>query len=370
MISQKRPAFTLIELLVVIAIIAILIGLLLPAVQKVREAAARMKCQNNLKQLGLALHNYESSNQKLPAAGVQGGAAAGLTASTYAFSVQARCLPFVEQDNLQKLIDFTQPVLGGSPLGFSNPAAKVVVPLLVCPSDSQPPLGTVGSFGTNLAGTSYMANTGTGTTDSLTYAYYDPAFQTDGVFWFGSGVRFTDIADGTSNTMLLSESLLGPGGVAVTGTPLSGLPRPYRVSAALSAGRSRGRDGSRWRQPDVRRGGHPRGHVLGRDARVPVPLGAGECHPVQHLPPAEQPSAGRIGPQPGLVRRPQQSHRRRQRLPGRRERAVRPRRPQHRRLAGAVHPSRRRSAGRFLILCRAGGTLAACTSSTQRRIFP
>ncbi|MBP3954424.1 DUF1559 domain-containing protein [Gemmata sp. G18] len=235
---RLRSAFTLIELLVVIAIIAILIGLLLPAVQKVRAAAARMKCQNNLKQLGLALYNHDSTYQKLPSAGTRGGASAGLTASTYAFSVQARCLPFVEQENLQKLIDFTQPVLGGSPLGFTNPAAKVVVSLLICPSDSQAPLGTVGSFGTNLAGTNYMANTGSGTTDGTTRAYYDPAFPTDGVFWFDSSVRITDITDGTSNTVILSESLLGPGGTAATG-PMSGLPKPYRVAAALSAGRSR-----------------------------------------------------------------------------------------------------------------------------------
>ena len=234
--TQPRRAFTLIELLVVIAIIAILIGLLLPAVQKVRAAAARMKCQNNLKQFGLALHNYESSHQKLPAAGNVGGAAAGTMASVSAFSVQARCLPFVEQAALQNLIDFSQPVLGGSPFGFSNPAGKIVVPLMLCPSDGQSPTANVG-FGSGMAGTNYVANFGTGSADA-TKAYYDPAFPTDGLFWFDSAVKLTDIADGTSNTLMMAESLLGSA-TNLSGTALADLPKPFRVMASLSAGRGR-----------------------------------------------------------------------------------------------------------------------------------
>ncbi len=231
-----RGAFTLIELLVVIGIIGVLVGLLLPAVQAAREAARRMQCSNNVKQIGLAMHNYESTFKMLPSAGSTGGDTAGTFASVTAFSVQARILPYLEQGGLSDQIDFGDPVLQFSPFGFKNPAAKLVVPTYMCPSEPGGPLGQV--FSDRVAGTSYTANTGTGISVAGQKEYYDPAFPTDGLFWFGSDMRFAGIMDGLSNTLLFAESKLGSD-TTLSGVAFTDLPKSLNVAASLSAGRAR-----------------------------------------------------------------------------------------------------------------------------------
>ena len=123
MVRCARKGFTLIELLVVIAIIAVLVGLLVPAVQKVREAANRMSCSKNLKQLGLAMHNYEGANGCFPQ---------GRNGYPKVVSAPARLLAFVEQENLQKLIDPE----GTLAMGTQNElAGRNRVKIFVCPSD-------------------------------------------------------------------------------------------------------------------------------------------------------------------------------------------------------------------------------------------
>jgi prepilin-type N-terminal cleavage/methylation domain-containing protein len=208
----RRRGFTLIELLVVIAIIAILIGLLLPAVQKVREAAARISSQNNLKQIALAMHNYESAYGRFP--GLAGTTSLG-------FSPQALVLPYIEQEPLGRLIDpVNTPLLVGSwPFAALNPAYTTVaatpVKTFLCPADSQPAVNqynrfpAVGGSNVTTAGISYMVNTGTGLHPDGSSRSGDIRVPTDGMFWYGSKVKITEIADGASNTLLLSQALLG-----------------------------------------------------------------------------------------------------------------------------------------------------------------
>ena len=218
---RRRTAFTLIELLVVIAIIAILIGLLLPAVQKVREAAARMSSQNNLKQLALACHNFESANAVLP--GYVPSPPPATNPDSFGYSVHALILPYIEQENLGRTFDpNTQPLFvpGGGFFGSLNPlvapAAGTPVKTFLCPADSQDPIYTTNSGGGRYAGTNYVVCIGSGRDPNDSPAV-NPArsngiharFEADGLFYNRSRVPLNGITDGTSNTLMFSQCLRG-----------------------------------------------------------------------------------------------------------------------------------------------------------------
>lgn len=201
--AYRARGFTLIELLVVIAIIAILVALLLPAVQQAREAARRTSCKNNLKQLALALHNYQSTHNVFPPGGL---------GYPYVWSAHAQLLPYVEQAGLKDLLDYSVPPLNAfnngsfdaAIVGRNDEAARQRLPLLTCPSDQDAvPASIYGGISYPACAGSGVNGPGTADDGSITNA--------DGIIYSRSRKTFKDVIDGASNTVAFGEHLLGDG---------------------------------------------------------------------------------------------------------------------------------------------------------------
>jgi prepilin-type N-terminal cleavage/methylation domain-containing protein/prepilin-type processing-associated H-X9-DG protein len=222
-----RAAFTLIELLVVIAIIAILIGLLLPAVQKIREAAARLQCSNNLKQIGLALHNYHDTNLAFPQA-YKSLPTPDPTASpgtgTYGAGAFVLILPYIEEGNVYRGIDVSRAALSSVNMPPNNPAYSTPLKTFLCPSSPGPPTIV---YSAELANS--FNNFGIAVTPAPGLIFGRSDYCPDAGMMadlpgisINAGasiicqppdgpVRITDITDGTSTTLMVVEDAGRPG---------------------------------------------------------------------------------------------------------------------------------------------------------------
>jgi prepilin-type processing-associated H-X9-DG protein len=220
---KRRTGFILIELLVVIAIIGVLIGLLVPAVQKVREAAARLKCANNLKQIGLALHNYHDRMNGFPS-GYQAQVASDNSDLGPGWGWAAFLLDDVEQGNLKRQVRFD--------LQVSDPANAAVrvttVPVYVCPSEPRTGTFTVvdanGGALCDVARGSYVAMNGV-------LGVSGDAWDNDGAFIRNRSMRIADITDGLSNTLIVGERASNMSNSTWTGAVTGGVVPALRYPA-------------------------------------------------------------------------------------------------------------------------------------------
>jgi prepilin-type N-terminal cleavage/methylation domain-containing protein len=226
MSRKSRPGFTLIELLVVIAIIAVLIALLLPAVQAAREAARRASCSNNMKQFGIAMHNYHDVTSSFPTT-MWAGPTYNATNVRYLSSFQTMLLPYIEQAPLYNSINFFFPIGQGVDNGTVNSTAYLtVVNVFMCPSDTSPSVTSIARADSGVgpqhtAGVklSYYVNAGDNATDGTgpwpftslpairLNAFGDSSTYTGIVGRSGGTTSIRDVTDGTSNTFGMGESL-------------------------------------------------------------------------------------------------------------------------------------------------------------------
>ena len=199
--SKNRPGFTLIELLVVIAIIAVLIALLLPAVQAAREAARRIQCVNNLKQLGLGIHNYESSSGVLPPQEVMTFTSTGAVFWKSQWGVSSRITPFLELGTLYNAINFNNKTSDPS----NATAVSTQLKVFICPSEVNPQAFATTSATTGVTTTYGVSNYGWCEGTWYTFGGFSLSTPNPAAFGPNASRRFASITDGLSNTMLSAE---------------------------------------------------------------------------------------------------------------------------------------------------------------------